>query len=139
MPADAGFDALVLTSANAVRHAGAGLDALRHLPAHAVGSATADAASAAGFRVATTGTSDIDALLDAIPGSQHLLHLAGADRRTPGPHRHYIQTVTVYRAAVLDAPLPPLAGTVVAVHSPRAGEQLAARSPERAHALVAAP
>ena len=43
-PDPAGFDALLLTSANAVRHGGAGLARLLSLPVFAVGEATADAA-----------------------------------------------------------------------------------------------
>ena len=45
------FDALLLTSANAVRHAGPGLAALRHLPTWCVGPATAAAARSAGLCV----------------------------------------------------------------------------------------
>ena len=44
VPDAASFDALLLTSANAVRQAGAGLTQLRGLPVHAVGAATATAA-----------------------------------------------------------------------------------------------
>src|SRR4051794_41196284 len=51
------FDALLLTSANAVRHGGEQLVRLRELPVYAVGSATADAARRGGFEVASVGSS----------------------------------------------------------------------------------
>ena len=63
VPDPADYDALILTSANAVRHAGAGLDRLRVLPVFAVGARTAAAARAAGFDVAQTGCEDAAALL----------------------------------------------------------------------------
>ena len=44
LPTPATYDALLLTSANAIRHGGDGLAQLKHLPVHAVGSATAEAA-----------------------------------------------------------------------------------------------
>ena len=66
------FDALLLTSANAVRHGGHGLNALRGLPVYAVGPATADAARGAGFGIAGVGPSDIDALLAMV---DHALRL----------------------------------------------------------------
>src|SRR5690242_6691986 len=49
------FDALLLTSANAARHAGQGLAGFRSLPVHAVGEATAAAAREAGLEVVAVG------------------------------------------------------------------------------------
>src|SRR3546814_3001824 len=54
-PDPGGFDALVLTSANAVRLGGIGLDRFKALPVHAVGGATAAAAAQAGFSVVAVG------------------------------------------------------------------------------------
>src|SRR5690349_3328000 len=54
-PEPAGFDGLLLTSANAVRQAGVQLERLRGLKAYAVGGATAEAARKAGFDIAATG------------------------------------------------------------------------------------
>ncbi|MGB5724656.1 MAG: uroporphyrinogen-III synthase, partial [Parasphingorhabdus sp.] len=54
-PAVRDFDALLLTSANAIRFGGAKLDAYRSLPVLAVGKKTAAAAENAGFRVERTG------------------------------------------------------------------------------------
>ena len=62
-PAAAQHDALMLTSANAVREAGAALAAYRHLPAYAVGETTAHAAIDAGFPNIRTGSSDAAALV----------------------------------------------------------------------------
>ena len=56
------YDALLLTSANAVRHAGTALDRLRGVPVVAVGQATANAARAAGLTVAITGDGDAAAV-----------------------------------------------------------------------------
>lgn len=80
---DAGeYDALLLTSAQAVRLAGPGLDRLASLPVHAVGAASAAAAEAAGLRVAATGTRDAQALIDAMTssGKPRILWLCGRER-----------------------------------------------------------
>ena len=132
------FDALLLTSANAMRHGGPGLTALASLPVIAVGEATAKAARAAGFIVASLGTSGAKALFEGLPGRQNLLHLAGEHHG--GDHRHHhVETLTVYRAGVIADPgLPDLAGMVVAVHSPRGGARLAELVPDRSATAIAA-
>ena len=81
-PDPAGFDGLLLTSANAVRHGGVGLEALARLPVVAVGSATAEAAAAGGFAVAVTGRDTARAVVAEARdrGFARLLHLAGRDR-----------------------------------------------------------
>ena len=132
------YDALLLTSANAVRQAGPGLAGFRWLPAYAVGAATAEAAETAGLQLAGVGRSDIEALLTEIPGSPKLLHLAGEHRREPET-THSIDRVTVYRSATIDNPdLPPLGGLVAAVHSPRAAARLAELATSRDHTAIAA-
>jgi uroporphyrinogen-III synthase len=80
-PAD--YDAVLLTSANAVRFGGAGLESLRALPVHAVGERTAEAARAAQLDVASVGSSDAAAAVKAASdmGHRRLLWLAGADHR----------------------------------------------------------
>ena len=135
---DAGnYDALLLTSANAIRQAGPGLDGLKRLPVHAVGQATAAAARDAGLKVVGVGWAGVSELLATLPPSARLLHLAGEDRR-PAESGHSIDIRTVYRAVpVADPALPSLDGLVVAVHSPRAGARLAELSPRRARASVA--
>lgn len=128
-PDPADHDALLLTSANAVRQGGPGLGALQMLPVYAVGAATATAARAAGLNVVATGDADAQALAEtmALAGVARALHLAGRERTTadlPGVGR----TIAVYASDTLpigaDALLP-LAGTVALVHSPRAGARLA--------------
>lgn len=128
-PPMAAFDALLLTSANAVLYGGPELEKLRALPVHAVGAATAEVARAAGLSVASVGGAGVDALLAGLPRGKRLLHLAGDDRRAPQLHGAQVTPLTVYRAAPVD----PAAGfaerlerAVVAVHSRRAGERLAA-------------
>ena len=137
-PDPSNYDALLLTSANAVRQAGRGLDELQDLPVYAVGAATAEAAEAAGVRIAGAGQGDIEGLLAQIPGSAKLLHLAGEDRREV-ESTHSIDRVTVYRSAMIDEPdLPPLDGLVAAVHSPRAGARLSELASNRALTAIAA-
>ncbi|MGN6155960.1 MAG: uroporphyrinogen-III synthase [Sphingomicrobium sp.] len=125
-PDPTGFDALLLTSANAVRMGGAGLDRLRSVPAHCVGEATAAAARNAGFEIATTGKDGVDSLLDSLPQDLRLLHLCGLDRREPKRANQAITPVAVYRAEAIGAPdsLAAIHDSVVAIHSPRAARRL---------------
>lgn len=122
VPDPAGFDGLLLTSANAVRTAGPRLAELASLPVYAVGGATAAAATDAGLTVAATGTSGVAALLGSLPPALRLLHLAGAHRVEVTP-RQPITVIPVYRSvAVEPAPeLAALAPAVLLVHSARAG------------------
>lgn len=120
------FDGLLLTSANALRHGGAGLAKLRGLPVFAVGEATAQAASESGFALAFTGSGGADELLEAIDPGLRLLHLCGEHRKEAQAPRQSITYLPVYRAAELPPPdLSPLHGAVAAVHSPRAAARLA--------------
>ncbi len=131
------YDALLFTSANAVKLGGAGLDRLRRLPVHAVGAATASAAAQAGFEVVNIGEDGIERLLAPLPASIRLLHLAGEHRVMP-EHEGHVDSMTVYRSAkILDPNLPDLDGMVVAVHSPRAGVRLAELAIKRARTAVA--
>lgn len=80
LPDLAGIDGLLIGSANALRHGGEKLQALKHLPVLAVGRASAAAAQQAGFRVAALGAGGLQSLLDTLdPGYRHLLRLAGED------------------------------------------------------------
>ena len=125
-PDAARFDALLLTSANAVRHGGGGLRSLRQLPVYAVGEATAAAAREAGFDIAGTGDAGAERLLGSIESDVRLLHLCGEHRMEPDA-KQAITAIAVYRATEL--PLPEdfrrIEGQVAAVHSPRAGRRLA--------------
>lgn len=137
-PEAAGFDGLLLTSANPLRHGGEGLHKLRGLPAYAVGEATAEAARAAGFDVAATGDEGIERLLGSIEADLKLLHLCGADRREPGAVRQQVTAIPVYRAAAIDADVSDAAGAVALVHSPRAAHRFAKLAQEKVSIAVAA-
>src|SRR3546814_17961971 len=65
-PDPAGFDALLLTSAQAARLGGEDLAKLSALPVHAVGAVTAAAAEAAGLRGVAVGEADAQQLLYAL-------------------------------------------------------------------------
>lgn len=120
------FDAILMTSANAARHAGEGLDALKALPVHAVGEATATAARNAGLIVDRVGSGGVADLLDALPDDLRLLHLAGRQRRE-AEARQTVVAIDVYTSVAREFPdgVAALAGCVACVHSPRAGERLA--------------
>lgn len=138
-PEASGFDGLLLTSANAVRHGGEGLLELRGLKAYAVGEATAEAAREAGFDVAASGEAGVDRLLGSIEPGLRLLHLCGADRREPEAESQRISPVVVYRARQIDAPdLSSAAGGVVLVHSPRAAARFAELVDDRGSIAIAA-
>lgn len=123
-PDPAGFDALVLTSANAIRHAGSQLLSFAHLPVVAVGAATARAAEAAGVSVAAMGerdAGDLPPLLARI-GSRAPLHLTGREHRDLGVAR----AIPVYDSAAIErVDAAPLVGATALIHSARAGERLA--------------
>jgi uroporphyrinogen-III synthase len=101
------FDALLLGSANALRHAGPALDAYRGKPAYAVGATTADAAGAAGLDVAAVGTGGLKSLLPHLaPSHRRLLRLSGRERVMLTPPRGVtIRECVVYASEPL--PLPP--------------------------------
>lgn len=142
-PPDPGaHDVLIVTSANAMRHGGEGLAALRHLPVVAVGAASATAARTAGFAIAATGTEDAAAAatLAAAQGFTRPLHLSGRNRiAIPG-----VPAFALYASEAL--PISPdqlarCAGGTVLLHSARAAHRLAALVPvaaERARIAIAA-
>ena len=137
-PDPANYDALLLTSANAIRHGGREIDALKTLPVHAVGAATADAARAAGFAIASAGDGNAAKLVARLPTSLRLLHLAGEDHREIDTIRA-VDRRLVYRSAAIDEPdLPPLEEMVVAIHSPRAGARLAELADKRDRTAIGA-
>lgn len=126
-PPDAGdFDALLFTSANAIRHGGRGLDGLRGLPAHCVGEATAEAARDFGFWVASVGGGRVDPLLQSLPDDLRLLHPCGFHRREPKTPRQSIRVIPVYIAEERAAPagFREIEGSTVAAHSPRAAARI---------------
>ncbi|RYY47508.1 MAG: uroporphyrinogen-III synthase [Sphingomonadales bacterium] len=135
------FDALILTSANAVRHGGAGLHRLIGLPVHAVGNVTGEAARRFGFDVVTIGDSGAADLLQRAEaaGVRRALHLAGRER-TIAPEQIVAQAITVYASEPL--PIAPeaaarLTGSVALVQSARAAQRLGEIARDRGIALVA--
>jgi uroporphyrinogen-III synthase len=82
-PAAGDFDALLLTSANAPRHAGAALSRYRDLRCYCVGEATADAAREAGLGPVRVGPADGAASVELMAGEEvrRALHLAGREHR----------------------------------------------------------
>ncbi len=122
-PDPARYDSLLLSSANAVRHGGAGLAALTALPVHTVGESTAAAARAAGFRVVAVGESGVAAMHP--PG--RVLRLVGRE------HRDFAgaDTIVVYASDPLDPDLSALEGELALVHSARAARVLAERVADR--------
>ncbi|MEV4935135.1 uroporphyrinogen-III synthase [Sphingobium sp. LSP13-1-1.1] len=129
-PAPERFDALLLTSANAVRLAGPSLALYRNLPAYAVGRATAKTLEEAGFARIVAGNGDGTAIARRIAadGHGHVLHLAGRTVAPIDAGALRIERVVVYEmlrtgddglAERLEA------DSILLVHSPRAGELLA--------------
>lgn len=104
-PDPAGFDALLIASSNAIRHAGQQLAQLRGLPVHAVGAATAEAARAAGLAIASVGERDLAALLVTVPRPARLLRLCGAEHiALPSPAGLSLTTTVVYEVRSLPVP-----------------------------------
>jgi len=131
-PDPAAFDALMLTSANAVHHARPALARYRGLPVYAVGEATAAAAREAGFARIQAGASDAIELLGmlAADGIGRVLHLAGREHRD-AEHPPIVITRRIVYGADPVAALPPAAhdslrrGAVALLHSPRAARLFA--------------
>lgn len=129
-PDRAHFDALMLTSANAVRHAGPELMRYAALPLYVVGKATASAACDFGLVPQHIGDADAAALLETMhrEGRRAVLHLCGenvVDTDTIGLD---LLLIPVYRSIEhgsdddLIAALQP--GDILLIHSPRAGKRL---------------
>jgi len=130
-PPPEAFDALLLGSANALRHGGAALEAYRGKPAFAVGEATADAARAAGLEIASIGSRGLQGLLDnerVLP--PRLLRIAGAEHvPLTAPEGVTLLTRIAYESAALPLPLE-LAerlakGALVLLHSAAAARHFA--------------
>lgn len=133
-----GFDGLLVTSANAIRQGGPGLDRLKALPVYAVGPATAEAAREAALEVAKVGPANVRGLLRAIDPDLKLLHLAGEDRIDPRRVWQAITVLPVYRSRAIEIDPAPIDGSVALVHSPRAGARLAEIARDRSSITIAA-
>jgi uroporphyrinogen-III synthase len=130
LPAD--YDAILLTSGNAVRALGKAPKQLEGLPLYAVGAATARALEQASLHPDCIGTDGVDALISLARKNGHrkLLWLAGEEHSNPKSHPEvYVDIHTVYRSTAL--PLPPdFARTLaqadaVMLHSTRAAQHFA--------------
>lgn len=127
VPDTSPHDALLVTSANAIRHAGPGLARLSHLPVIAVGVETATLARATGLTVAAVGDGGVTAALAAgvCIGLTRPLHLAGREHVASGH-----PAVIVYESAdvAVDARAfaAAAAGQIVLLHSVRAAQRVAA-------------
>lgn len=127
------FDALILTSANAARHAGHALARFAHLLCYAVGPGTAEAAKAAGIAEVRSGPSDGAALaaMMAADGIARALHLSGREHRAVAHPAIVVERRAVY-AAEAEGALGAEAvaaigkGALVLLHSPRAAALFAA-------------
>jgi uroporphyrinogen-III synthase len=121
------FDALLLTSANAPRLAGAGLESLKRLPVIAVGPHTAAAAREAGLDVVMTGANGADAIgvQARAAGYRRLLHLAGRDH-VGVPDAAAIPVYASEPLAVPGAAIQALEGQLVLLHSSNAAHRFAA-------------
>lgn len=115
-PARSQVDALLLGSANALRHAGPALDTYRDLPAYCVGETTAQAARAAGLCVAATGKGGLQPMLALLaPDHRRLLRLAGRERITLDPP---VGVTILTREVYASEPLPMPAGLAEMLASP---------------------
>jgi len=131
-PEPAEIDALLIGSANALRHGEAAIETYRGKPAYAVGKASAEAAGAAGLEVIAAGEGGLQGMLgDLRPEHRRLLRLAGkAHVDLEAPAGVTIVERIVYASDPL--PLPPgLAAilrepAVVALHSGEAARHFAA-------------
>ena len=104
LPEVENLDALLIGSANAFRHGGGKLEAVKHLPVLAVGKATAELAEQSGFNVAAVGSGGLQSVLDALDGNyKHLLRLSGEEHVPLEPPSNIeLTTRIVYRVQDTD-------------------------------------
>lgn len=149
VPSVGDHDVLMLTSGNAVRQAGDGLQRLKDLPTYVVGTATAQAAEKARLAIAGVGDAGVAAIISTMKAAGHrrLLWLAGEDRVDAAmPAGMTVDICTVYRSAAISEPTD-FADIVVScdaimLHSPRAALRFSsicdAHKIERARVRIAA-
>ncbi len=127
------LDAVMVTSANAIRFGGTRLAAFHALPVYAVGATTARAAHEAGFTDVHAGCGTVDELLSRVvcDGCRRILHLTGRERTQHADTAVELVTVVVYAMNALPSPELP-ADAVALIHSRRAGERFAELVPDRA-------
>jgi uroporphyrinogen-III synthase len=147
-PKLAGFDAVLLTSANAVHYGGDQLDGCKSLPVLAVGRQTARVAENAGFAIAEAGDTSGQSLLDQLPADLYrkILWLAGEQHSVLDPGKRALHIVPVYRSKAIalggKATVCLQSETIVLLHSARAARHLVSEldrlqiMKERHHAVV---
>lgn len=98
------FDGLLIGSANAFRHGGAGLRELLSLPVYAVGKRTAEEAETKGFSIARVGEGGLQSLMASMGKDRQLrfLRLAGEEHLPLDIPPHIsVETRIVYRVSNL--------------------------------------
>lgn len=139
MDPTAPYDAVFITSSNALNYIDNNLTLFKGLPILCVGEATAEAARRAGLSGVTAGKDGAAALADlaAALGYHHLLWLAG-EPHAPVSHPGLIFDVKIVYETVeleIDIQVTELArqSLVTLVHSPRAARRFAGLVAERRH------
>lgn len=131
-PDPATVDALLIGSANAVRHAGDQLALYAGKPSYTVGRATAEVAQQAGLGIGMVGSGGLQTVLKRVdPAHTRILRLAGRERLdlSPPPGVGMIERVTYASEAL---PMPPALAAmlaspaVVMLYSAEAARHLAA-------------
>ncbi|MBW8785446.1 MAG: uroporphyrinogen-III synthase [Novosphingobium sp.] len=126
------FDALLIGSANALRHAGPELERYSGLPTYVVGEVTAGACRAAGFEVVAVGSGGLQEVLGRVETRhRRLLRLAGEERIALDPPPGI---TLIERVVYVSRPLPMPTGltellsapAVVLLHSAAAARHFAA-------------
>ncbi|MEO9599838.1 uroporphyrinogen-III synthase [Parasphingorhabdus sp.] len=124
------FDALLLTSANALKYGGGQLESYRSLPVLAVGAKTAMAAKSAGFDVAQTGKSGAQDLLRQFKDGQYqnILWLTGEQYTDVSAKQRHVHIIPIYRAKAIALGARAQScladQAVILLHSVRAAEHL---------------
>ncbi|TRD12148.1 uroporphyrinogen-III synthase [Erythrobacter insulae] len=129
-PDPAQIDALLIGSANAIRHGGVNLAHFLDKPVHAVGKSTEKTARQAGFQIGSVGSGGLQNVLDALHAPLRLLRIAGADHVPLDPPKGVnIHKVIAYKSVAL--PLEPAVmdhdgnRSIVLLHSAAAAEHFA--------------
>lgn len=129
-PDPADHDALLLTSANALRFGGLDLADFLSLPVLAVGEKTAESARLAGFDVMAAGDTDAAAMLAlaSARGLSRVLHLGGLYRaiEAHGPVTRAIAVYASEEVPVAAERIRRLQGATALLHSARAAARLGA-------------
>lgn len=93
------IDALLIGSANAIRHGGQTLTQFHNKPVHAVGESTKKVAAEAGFTIRSVGAGGLQNVLDNITPPARLLRIAGAEHvPLTAPRGITITTVIAYES-----------------------------------------